>query len=362
MPTIFTKDNLRASVESATGGSCTVLYTAGKHPCYMHIIPRFQLQDIDASLGTGTHPAFIVNGVEKSELFIGQFQGADLDGYLLSIPNVRPTVEINFDTCLARAAKNGQGWHIMTNAERSAIALWCWKNGFMPRGNTNWGKSDACPWETGRRHDNGAPGNTTGSGITLTGSGPDSWNHNGHSNGIADLCGNTWEWVTGLRLNNGEIQILPNNDAADNTKNVSGTSPLWQAISAATGDLVAPGTVGTLKYDCSTAAGPGTNTAILSDTIVNTTGNEYDTKNSFEGMDKKTGLNVPPIAKMLCLYPVVATGLGGDNIWIKNSGERLPLVGGDWNHGASAGVLAVALTNERANVSSYVSARPACIL
>ena len=50
------------------------------------------------------------------------------------------------------------------------------------------------------------------------------------------------QWVAGLRLVNGEIQIIPNNDAALNPD--SG----WQAI-LPSGQLVAPGTSGTLKYD-----------------------------------------------------------------------------------------------------------------
>ena len=71
MTTIIIKDDLRAQVEASTGGAVTVLYTAAGHPSYMNVIPKFLKQDIDASLGTGVHEAFIVNGVEKSEIFIG---------------------------------------------------------------------------------------------------------------------------------------------------------------------------------------------------------------------------------------------------------------------------------------------------
>lgn len=51
----------------------------------MNVIPKFNLQDIDASLGNGVHPAFVVNGVEKSEIFIGQYQGIVKDNNPLSI-------------------------------------------------------------------------------------------------------------------------------------------------------------------------------------------------------------------------------------------------------------------------------------
>ena len=92
MPSIFVKDDLRASVEAATGGKVTVLYTASGQPSYMNVIPKFNLEDIDAGLGSGVHPAFIVGGVEKSELFIGTYQGINKNGEFLSLPGVDPTV------------------------------------------------------------------------------------------------------------------------------------------------------------------------------------------------------------------------------------------------------------------------------
>lgn len=363
--TIFIKDDLRASVEAATGGLVTVLYTAAGHPSYMNVIPKFNLQDIDPALGTGVHPAFIVNGVEKSELFIGQHVGCVKDSNLLSFPGAVPQVSANFDTFRTWAANNGPGWHIMTNAEWAAIALWCWKNGTMPRGNNNWGRDVGSTWETARRVDGGAPGDATGNGRHYTGSGPASWRHNGQANGIADLNGNVWEWSGGLRLNDGEIQVLANNDAADNTKDQSSTSTLWKAIKASDGSLVAPGTAGTLKYDATGANGTGGN--VLSDTVTSRSGNvgENDNVNgtgqAFESMTVKAGLTVPAIAKVLCLYPPVA-GLGGDNFWMRNHGERLPLAGGDYYVGASAGAFARYLADARTNVNGHVGARPAYVL
>lgn len=66
MATIITKDTLRASVEAATGGLVTVLYDEGGHPSYMRRIPKCKIEDVCPDLGlAGTHPAFIVNGVES---------------------------------------------------------------------------------------------------------------------------------------------------------------------------------------------------------------------------------------------------------------------------------------------------------
>lgn len=39
-------------------------------------------------------------------------------------------------------------------------------------------------------------------------SGPVTWNHNHHGDGICDLNGNVWEWNAGMRLVDGEIQIM----------------------------------------------------------------------------------------------------------------------------------------------------------
>ena len=200
MPTIFVKDDLRASVEAASGGKQTVLYTAAGHPSIMNIIPAFNLEDVGPGVGTGLHPAFIVNNTNKSEIFIGTYQGIVKDGNLISLPGVTPTVNQNFDTFRAQAAANGPGWHLMSNAERSAIALWCYKNTFVPRGNNNYGRDIANAYETARRPDGKAPGYTTSGGVTLTGSGPTSWRHDNTPHGIADLNGNIWEWATGMRI------------------------------------------------------------------------------------------------------------------------------------------------------------------
>ncbi len=169
------------------------------------------------------------------------------------MPGVPPS-RLNFDAALAAARANGPGFHLVTNAEWAALALLAWKasgGGDDPvRGNTDRGRAHDAPWETGVRVDGGAPGSTSGDGRTLTGSGPLSWRHDGTPAGIADLVGNVSEWVAGLRLVNGEIQIIPDNDAALPEADMSRNSPQWRAIRT-DGALVSPGSAGTLKYDIS---------------------------------------------------------------------------------------------------------------
>ncbi|MBI3144881.1 MAG: SUMF1/EgtB/PvdO family nonheme iron enzyme [Pseudogulbenkiania sp.] len=363
-------DSLRQSVEAASGGRNTVLYDSKGYPSIMAVIPKFNVQDIDATLGTGVHPAFVVGGVEKSEIFVSKFQAIVHDGNALSLPGMNPARSLNYDSAHTYCKNKGAGWHLMTNAEWAAVALWCYKNGFMPRGNNNYGRDSVQTYETARRVSGAAPGDTASSdGASLTGSGPASWYHDNTPAGIADLNGNAWEWQGGLRLSNGEIQIIANNDAALISADHTAASADWKAIKLADGTLVAPGTSGTAKYD-SPNAGTTTNhgTPLLTDAIVNRTGTLDDSASapgynngSFEAMGIKAGLTAPALLKQLGLYPLVASGLGSDGIWVRNYGERLPVRGGSWNSAAGSGVFALYCNGPRSDVGSGIGFRPAFV-
>lgn len=364
MPSIFVKDDLRASVEAATGGKVTVLYTASGQPSYMNVIPKFNLEDIDAGLGSGVHPAFIVGGVEKSELFIGTYQGINKNGEFLSLPGVDPTVSQNFDYFANLARANGPGWHAISSIEFTALALWCWKNGYMPRGNSNYGRSSDATWETGRRADGGTPGDTSATGRTLTGSGPVSWRHDNSVGGIADLCGNIWEWSPGLRVVQGEIQVIANNDAALNATDLSATSSAWKAIDGDTGLLINPTFTGSIAggdYVPTTPKSVRYNTSGTANyTLVRTSGQ------SFEGMTNPGSTPVSAAAltvlKKYGLFPVASTGLGGDGFYLNVEGERLAVRGGGWNSAAISGVFALYLSGARSSTGTNIGSRPAFVL
>jgi hypothetical protein len=354
--TINVPDTLRKAVESASGGRNTVLYTAKGQPCHMVVVPKFNLQDIDASLGTGTHPAFIVGGVEKSQIFLGQHIGVSRNGEMLSLPGVDPINSINHDAAVSLVRANGPGWHLMSNVEYAAIALWCWKNGFQPRGNSQFGRSSDATSEVGVRSDGLAvTGANQGSqSRTLTGSGPTSWRHDNTPFGIADINGNVWEWSPGMRINNGEIHVIENNDAALSTADFGASSAEWKAIDGATGTLVAPGTAGTVKY-------ASANSGTADYTLYRANGG------SFEGMVNSTGANPVSAAaiarlKALGLFPIAGSGLGGDGIYLNVSGERLPYRGGNWHDAALAGVFALSLDAARSNSFASLGARPAFVL
>src|SRR5690554_1456373 len=205
---IHIKDKEREAFEAATGGACTIERTADGDAAHMFILPKMTWEDLVPSgeLGTGVHEAFIEDGVEKSELLIGMYQAASMAGAgnsstrLTSQPGLVPRRSINWDDSVSAAQAVGFG--LMSNWEWSAIAFWCMANGFQPRGNTSGGKSHSHPHEQGRNveYDNIA-----------TGSGPNTWRHNGAPNGIADLVGNLWEWQWGFKMVDGRIFLAPDN-------------------------------------------------------------------------------------------------------------------------------------------------------
>ena len=355
----------RERVEDASFGRNTVIFDDQGNPSVMVAISAFTEADVLSGGRNYPHPAFLVNGVTKLVIYVSKYQnittGSGSTLRALSLKNVDPGNTINFDNALLACKQKGTGWHLMTNAEWAAIALWCKAQGFMPRGNNNYGKDNTVTTEKGIPSYWYDSSGTKYIGRTLTGSGPVGWSHDGSPFGIYDLNGNVTEWVGGMRLYNGEINVLQDNNAADNTKDQSSSSTEWKGI-LQDGSLVAPGTASTLKYD-STGADNGTSADVgdtrLDITITNSLTASY-AYNTFETTTAASGVTPPNILKLLCLYPIDSNH-GGDGLYVRNSGEQLAGRGGYWTRMSNAGVFLLELTSGRTVVSSTLGFRSAFI-
>lgn len=325
-------------------------------PSVMVRIPKFKISDVITGGSAVTHPAFIVNNVEVPEIYISKFQNKIYNGRAYSLPGEDPGNSINFDTARTACESKGAGWHIMTNAEWAAIALWCRKNNLMPKGNNNYGK------DTGESTYMAIPTyyDATNTFRVATGTGPVTWSHNGEITGIWDLNGNVYEWQGGYRTVNGEIQILENNNAADLDNSQLDGSLAWKAI-LQDGSLVAPGTANTLKWDYTTT--PAAGAAFRLNTVIEFPQAD-DTPygaNSFSALTAAAGVTAPELLKALALFPADTGDHGGDYIYMRNNGERLAYRGGAWHDGAYAGVFSAYGNYPRSSVNPYIGFRSAFI-
>ena len=237
----------------AIAGCCPgneILYDDLGMPSIMVKIPKMTYAQLGMGSSTAIHPAFIVNGQEVDEIYISKYQNIVNNNRAYSLPGVDPRTGITFDAAIAACVAKGEGWHMMTQVEFGFFVRWCQHNGVMPKGNNNYGKHNT---ETNYK---AIPTYKDGNGNTCriaTGTGPLTWYHDQTPSGVADLCGNIWEWTGGVRTVKGELQVLSNNNAADSANPQSAASTEWKAIKADDGTLITPNgsgtTTGSVKMD-----------------------------------------------------------------------------------------------------------------
>ncbi len=348
-------DDLKLAVEALSGGKNTVLLDDREMPSIMVLFPRFNIADVIDGGSQNVHPGFSVNGAVK-DMYVSKFQNIVLNDRAYSLALKDPKTYVNFDQANTYCRNKGTGWGLLPYSLWSAIALWCRKNGTMPRGNNNWGKDISYP------HERGVPTSYESSGHEshpneparcATGSGPDTWNHNWLPDGIADLNGNVWEWCAGMRLNGAEIQVIPYANCMMADISMAAGSSEWKAIKA-DGTLVAPGSADTLKWDWVSSKIQLTKGAITYTTDTGVGG-------QYKDMTLASGLSAAPeLAKALLLYPDEPGGdYGSDYHWFDPVGERLPICGGSWSAASGAGVFGVDLGFPRSSSGGDLGFRSA---
>lgn len=325
-------------------------------------IPQMKLSDVLTGGTEQIHPAFIVNGEAVPEIFIGKYQGSQNNNKIYSLPCADPVANINSDNFVARCKSKGAGHHCITYAEWGLLANWCRKNGKQPLGNNNYGKDIS---ETNYiALPTSKDGNNTAR--VATGTGPITWSHNGSIDGIWDLTGNVWEWISGIRLVKGELQVIPDNNAALADTNESATSTQWKAIKAAAtswNDLyIAPNgsgtTSGSVKLDWVSNHWQWATSITSSSTSVRNADFALTTSS---GLSNSANLFLQAIA-LLPEIDADDSTYANDRLFANNgNNDMLCLCGGAWNNGIFAGIFSRGLNNTRSLVRTDCGGRPAFV-
>ncbi len=328
---------------------------------YVQRAPR-RLSELLTAGDNSVHPAFLVNGAEVSRLLIGKFQGKLHNNRIYSLPGEDPITDINLNNYEAYCKNKGIGHHCITAAEWAFLALCAKKDGLQPKGNNDYGKDRS---ETSSYV--AIPAYKDSSGKTCrvaTGTGPLTWSDTGDITGIFDLNGNVWEWTAGIRLVFGELQVIPQNDAADPKCDTSASSNRWKAVNAnatSYADLfIAPDGSGTTpnsaKLDFVSSHWQWQPNAIT---------NKGGHSATFATITYASGISA--FCKMylqaMALGPddgAVAADYNGDYFYA-NTGEaeRCAFRGGGWTGGVRYGIFVLSFDTPRSHQIGNLGGRPA---
>jgi len=119
---------------------------------------------------------------------------------------------ITRDSAISVSRSKGKGFNIVTNREWVSIARWCEHHEIHVKGNIYGQQTNNLDGDYTTLAQAGGGYNASSGYHFVTGTTfPDTWNHNGKSDGIHNMVGNVWEFIDGLENRGGEIWIYDEN-------------------------------------------------------------------------------------------------------------------------------------------------------
>ncbi len=310
-------ENEKIAAGLKNGGNTRVLNDQFGRPSEMVYIRKFRWPDLFEGGRDSVCPAFIVEGREVDGIYISKYQNYVENGCAYSQKGRTPATNLTIDEARIFCSSKGKGWHLVSNAEWFAVACWCRKQAIS-----------ASRAETEQMPE----------GFAVTGKG--------------------WEFVAGLRLFNGEIQMIPNNDSAANVDE-SRTSSRWRAVSR-DGELIYPGKQETFCLD---GVGEGNTRqdvheigggAVLAGSVRRPQFTKGPSDRDFgctcilqKELKAESEICVPDLIRM------AGVGISGnaserdDILYVRNYGERIAIRGGNWELADGAGPFALYLSHSR---------------
>lgn len=319
------QDSARRAIERASGGKRTIIYDVFGNANIMNVFHKTTYQNLklQAIYGAGVVQAFKKDsGADFSEIFLGTYQSSG-NQYVSEARQI-PKYSVNFDHVVAGHKAKGEGWGTLSIWDRALLIHIMETLGWQPRGNTAHGMAHDATHETGQRQDALAAGDSAGVGNILTGTGPDTWNHDGTAHGAADLVGNLSEWIYGMKLVDGRFFLdLHNNQEVESE---------WTAQEAyVTGPSV-----------------PQLANAKLADINSSTT---------WTSLGKTADYVTNELMKRALIEPAAQDLLLNGRFYANTEGERLPIVGGARYYAGSAGPAVLYLHYARTSAGSSITSR-----
>jgi len=328
------------------------------------------------STNKGLHPAFIINDEPIKGFRLGKYPDVRVDNtnYHVSLFGLEPAHDTGGvtesydglasanDTINAGTTNtDGDSVHNITMAEYSYLGLRAVSDAFECRGDDYYGTSYM------NSSDRGTPigknKNDSGYYYVSTGSGPDQWRHDGTPFGVWGMRGPVRMIVHGYQLNEGELEFIPNNNAAEMTATeLAQTSSEYKGI-LEDGSFVDAGTALTMKYDYLSAPGTGIGLPFeLTNTLANQQQNNdtYGSLSQLSSMTVHDGVTVPDYLRWNLMYPLISGTPNGYCSMRNAVGMSRVSARGSYFNGSSGGGWSSSFGNIYSFGNSYYSMAGRC--